>query len=239
MALSSWLGFTVALMSCHMLAAPPQLFDPQASKLLGRWLYLTYQSNVLCTLYFSANLVDGVLLDGLYHQQLVMMCKPTLTAMHCDSRSHFNIDVLMPAVPLCFALGTFLTLSYYALDHSNPENYRRKERCKPMYPYVHWCSHLEHGHALPIVMLHTATMSLPSGVVLPTAADACRYIGPYILFYVVVVHVNRAATGSTHAPLARSDRMRPSAWKVPAVFDVVLLSLSFLTFVCSVALSCD
>jgi hypothetical protein len=101
----------------------------------------------------------------------------------------------LPTVPLFFALGTFLSLSYYALDHNNPENRRRKERVKAMYPYVHWCSHLEHGHALPLLLLHTATMDLPSSSILPTAADACSSIGPYILFYVVVVHVNQAATG--------------------------------------------
>ena len=65
---------------------------------------------------------------------------------------------------------------YYALDHNNPENRRRKERCKPMYPYVHWCSHLEHGHALPLLMLHTATVDLPTGVVLPTA-ESHRLLG--------------------------------------------------------------
>jgi hypothetical protein len=101
---------------------------------------------------------------------------------------------------LSFALGTFLTLSYYVLDHNNPENYRRKERCKPMYPYVHWCSHLEHGHALPLLMIYTATLvvDLPVGIVLPTAADACWCVGPYVLFYIFVVHVNRAYTGSMH-----------------------------------------
>ena len=71
----SWVGFMVALFSAHMLAAPPQLFDPQASKILGRWLYLTYQSNILCSLYLSAALVDGLLLDGLYSQPLVTLCK--------------------------------------------------------------------------------------------------------------------------------------------------------------------
>ena len=71
----SWVGFMIALFSAHMLAAPPQLFDPQASKILGRWLYLTYQSNILCSLYFSAALVDGLVLDGLYHQPMMTLCK--------------------------------------------------------------------------------------------------------------------------------------------------------------------
>lgn len=64
-------GFSVALLSANMLAAPPQVFDPQASKILGRWLYL---------------------------------------------------KELLAMFPLIFAGGTFLTVTYYALDHFNPEN---------------------------------------------------------------------------------------------------------------------
>jgi hypothetical protein len=91
-----WLGFTVALFSAHMLAAPPQIFDPQASKLLGRWLYLTYQSNILCFLFFTANLVDGVLLDGLYHQRLLTVCKPP--ALYSPSSSAHEAACELPQI---------------------------------------------------------------------------------------------------------------------------------------------
>lgn len=167
------IGFLVALASANMLAAPPQIFDPQASKLLGRWLYLTYQTNIICCTYFAACLADGVLLESV------------------------NAQALLRLFPLIFALGSFLTISYYALDHGNPENYRRKERCRPMYPYVHWCSHLEHGHALPLVLLHCATVKLPDDVSsLPTSRDARNIVAAYVLFYILIVHINKAHTGA-------------------------------------------
>ena len=94
-----------------------------------------------------------------------------------------------------FAVGSFLTIAYYALDHFNAENFRRKERHRAMYPFVHWCSHLEHGHALPLVVVHAACIRLPPTAALPTHATVARTVSGYLVFYLILVHVNRHLTG--------------------------------------------
>ena len=170
--LLGFLGFNVALFAHHCLAAPPTLFDPQCSKVFGRWLYLTYQSNMIGTVYYGLSLVEAVL-----------GAPSPLKAW------------LIRLFPLAFATGTFLTLAYYALDHFNPENFRRKERHKAAYPYIHWCSHLEHGHALPLIFLHGAVMELPPSVALPTSGVVFMTVGGYLIWYLIFVHVNHYLTG--------------------------------------------
>jgi len=164
-------GFNGALMAGHLLAVPPQLHDPACSQYLGRWLYLTYQSNVIGTAYFALALCDAVLLKG-------------------------TAALLVFALfPLVFAMGAFLTIAYYALDHFNAENLRRKERHRAQYPYVHWCSHIEHGHALPLLLLHAVTMKMPLGAVLPTNSEVVYAISAYMIFYLLLIHINWWATG--------------------------------------------
>ena len=123
------LGFAGAMWSKHQLAAPIHLFDPIASRCLGDFLYLTYHSNLFGVLYFAAVVANGLLGAG------------------------FDAS-LWRLFPLAFAFGTFLTAAYYALDHFNVENYRRKEIHRRAYPHVHLCGHLEHAHALPLVVLY-------------------------------------------------------------------------------------
>ena len=101
---------------------------------------------------------------------------------------------LVKFFPLVFALGTFLTLAYYALDHFNAENHRRKEKHREKYPYVHVASHLEHGHALPCVLLHSVAMVFKTAE-LPSRYEVAVSVGGYMAFYLVLIHLNRALTG--------------------------------------------
>jgi hypothetical protein len=177
-AVCGFIGFNVALLAAHLLAAPPQLWDPACNRYLGRWLYLTYQTNVGCAVYFGCALLDMALGGG-----------GALGA------------ALVALFPLAFALGGFLTVAYYALDHFNPENYARKERVRSQYPYVHWCSHLEHGHGLPLMLLHGLWLDVPAGVVPPETTDVVHTVGAYMAFYLLLVHANYAATGLWPYPI--------------------------------------
>lgn len=174
-ALAGFVGFNAALLSHHMMAIPTSLFDPQCSKVFGNWLYLTYQSNIMGLVYFALALINSVL--------------------STEEGSSVLTEYLIALFPLIFAVGSFLTIAYYALDHFNPENFRRKERYRDIYPYVHWVSHLEHGHALPLVVLHAANMQLPPTAPLPTRAIVTATVGVYMLFYLVLVHLNHHLTG--------------------------------------------
>ena len=200
-AAAGFVGFYAALLAAHMWAAPPQLFDPQAAKYLGRWLYLTYQSNVICCVYFGVALFDATLGGGAWSAPL------------------------MRFFPLVFSLGGFLSLAYYSLDHFNPENVRRKERCRSEYPYVHWCSHIEHGHAAPLVLLHAALLECPQRVALPTSYDVHFFVSVFILFYVVLVHANHFCTGRW--PYAIIDDVTRIGGTALRIFFFVVLACAF------------
>jgi len=166
-----FVGFAVALVSAHTMAVPPHVFAPQPTKYLGRWVYLTYWSNVTGVMYYSASLLDT---SGKWRQPL--------------------LDLF----PLMFAVGCFLTLAYYGLDHFNVEVIRQKERCRSEYPYVHLAAHLEHGHALPLVLLHAFALDV-SGLQVPDSylyTSAVLYILCFILCYLLTIHLNRIWTGS-------------------------------------------
>ena len=170
-------GFSVAWFSAVFLGAPPQLFDPQGTKFLGRWIHLTYWSNVSGVVFFATSVADAT--------------------MFGDRRRQF----LLCLFPLIFGAGCFLTLAYYGLDHFNAESIRKKERCRGVRPYIFWNDHLAHGHALPLVLLHAATLEAPPGLRLPTSSDALFYVPIWIMCYLVTTHVNRWATGLWPYPI--------------------------------------
>ena len=194
-------GFNFAVFTAHMLAVPPMLFDPVCARVFNRWLYLTYQSNIMCMLYFGACLWSGAPIQ---------------------------------LFPLVFALGAFLTIAYYVLDHFNAETRRRKDVHKQIYPYIHWASHLEHGHALPLVLLHAATVELPAGA-LPSDGDAARIVVGYNLFYLLLVHLNHALTGRW--PYAVIDDVTRAGGVVGRLLFFAVLTAIFAAFaLCGLAI---
>jgi len=51
-------GFLISIYSTYFLGVPPQKIQPIATQFLGRWSYLTFQTNVLCTLFYGCVLAD-------------------------------------------------------------------------------------------------------------------------------------------------------------------------------------
>lgn len=80
-------GFGIAYWAHLYLAVPPSLKCPAKTQLLGRFTFLTIQSNVFC---------------GCYHA-LRLVAPSSFLAVH--------------GYPLAFALGFNLTVLYYALDY--------------------------------------------------------------------------------------------------------------------------
>jgi hypothetical protein len=138
---------------------------------LGDWLYLTFQCNVVGAIYFGATLANAVFDAGIDQW-------------------------LWYLFPLVFALGTFLTVAYYGLDHFNPENWRRKEEVIGTYPHVHICSHLEHAHALPLVLVFATCVDVPNGIAAPSTSDAVCTIAVYMAGYLSLIHLNQLLTGA-------------------------------------------
>ena len=198
-----FLGFYTALLSCHMIGAPPSIFHPAATKKLGRWLFLTYQTNVICCVYFATRLFDGIIQGGKWAQTLLQF------------------------YPLVFALGSFLTPAYYALDHFNVENRRAKDRCKSMYPWIHVSSHTEHAHGLPLMLLHAYSVELPPTLELPSAAAGAFKVACYVAFYLVLTHVNHSWTGAWPYPII-DDVTRMGGALLRLVFFAVLAAIFML-----------
>ena len=87
----------------YAFSVPPEKFAPIVSQYLGRMAYLTCQTNHLVTLYYAVVVLDAV--------------RPSAATN----------KVVLKLFPLVFALGFFLTIAYYLLDHSNPENQKKKD----------------------------------------------------------------------------------------------------------------
>lgn len=185
------IGFAQALFASHWLDAPPLLYDPVCPKHLGRCLYLTYHSNVMGLLYFGAATFEG-------------------------ATGALGPAALLRFFPLVFGAEAFMTIAYFALDHGNPENFRRKERNRKKYPHVHLCSWLQHAHALPLVLLHAYTVELAPPAELPLTPA----LG-FMAYYLALVHANWLVTGRW--PYAVVDDVeRAGGWPARCAFFLAL-----------------
>ena len=137
------LGFVCNIVSGYFLAVPPEKIQPVPTQYLGRLSFLTFQTNVLCAIFYA-----GVLLD----------MEAIATKMY----------------PLAFALGVFLTLAYYGLDHFNLDQVRRRLAWQRDYPWVHASAHGEHASALPLTLLY-ACGARDRGLPAPSAGDIYAY----------------------------------------------------------------
>lgn len=117
------------------LQPPPPAPLAAATKYLGHWCYLTYQTNLLSTLYFGASVVA------------------------CVAPSAELDTALMALYPLFFTLGVFITTAYYALDHTNPTNVRIKSSLQRQgWRWIWVSSHVEHALSLPIAILYACSI---------------------------------------------------------------------------------
>eukprot|EP00620_Florenciella_sp_RCC1587_P024657 CAMPEP_0182563960 /NCGR_PEP_ID=MMETSP1324-20130603/6003_1 /TAXON_ID=236786 /ORGANISM="Florenciella sp., Strain RCC1587" /LENGTH=177 /DNA_ID=CAMNT_0024777301 /DNA_START=186 /DNA_END=719 /DNA_ORIENTATION=+ len=128
--------------------------------------------------------------------------------------------------PLFFALGVFLTLAYYVLDHPNPKNLDQKNYWfNNGYPYVHYSSHLEHCLALPMVLLHSLTLTSKSGA--PSNFDNIMAVGTYMAFYLGGTHVNQYVTGHWVYPIC-DDITNEHGDMGRNIFFAVLVATNFM-----------
>jgi len=159
----------LVLYSTFFFDSDPNVEEPILCKHFGRLTFLTVQSNSLLSIFFGASLLSA------------MVDTPALDA------------VLLRLFPLAFALGVFLTLAYYALDHFNPESVRRRQRALRKHPYIEYGANIEHGLALPAIALFCTSLSHSAPAA--SATDVGVFVGGYISFYLGFLHVNKYLTG--------------------------------------------
>mmetsp|Transcript_6421 Transcript_6421/g.9841 ORF Transcript_6421/g.9841 Transcript_6421/m.9841 type:complete len:216 (-) Transcript_6421:180-827(-) len=160
-------GQCTVLYSCFNFGCPPEVLDPVLTKPLGRWTYLTFQSNILLLVFFTVASLAALF---------------PILSLQWFVASFF---------PLAFALGVFLTTAYYTLDHFNPEQVKKRaELQKSGYPMLPVAMHLEHGMALPMTTFYTYNALKPEGM-----SMSVIIVAAYTLFYLIQVHYVKSLTG--------------------------------------------
>lgn len=184
----SFMLFAMGLAASPLSGLPGGGLDlPVLTQYLGRWTFLTAQTNALGTLFYGLS-----------------CAAPSLQSARLD-------NWLLLAFPGIFALGCFLTLAYYLLDHNNPDQVRRRNALRGEYPKVDVARHLEHAHGLPLVLVHAALIGVPDDLRAPRVAEAAGLLVAYMTFYVGLAHVNRLATGEWPYPILTSATRKGGA----------------------------
>ena len=200
-------GFGTQLAADYFLGVPPEKSDPVPVQFTGRATFLTTQTNVICTLYFAVAVADS-LLGGSFDA------------------------VIRSLFPLVFGLGAFLSLAYYGLNHFNPVNVRKRAWwTKNGYPHVELASHLAHSLALPLVLLHAATIGQP----VVDQSPGLVYTAVYIFMYCGFTVVSRAFSGAWVYPIL-DDVSKAGGCLGVLAFLVVLGGIATLLSYCGICL---
>lgn len=170
-------GFLVEFFSTFLFNAPPTITNPIPTSIFGRSSYLTIQTNFLNSIYFA------------------------LYVWFCFFGGERVKTLLVRLLPLSFALGCFITIGYYGLDHFNEHNVVLKNSLVPSYPYIWVGSHLEHCFALPAVFLHATTYPADKFGVTPTNSDVLMIAGSFIVYYAIFIELNHTLTGGWVYPV--------------------------------------
>ena len=217
----------ISAVSGPLISVSPSNFAPVLTQYLGRLVYLTVQTNILCTLYYA------YIIFAIYYPKRV---------------HHLRILRLFP---LAFALDVFLTVGYYSLEHSNPSSMAKKNYwTENGYPYCIFSSHLEHIFALPIAIISSITINktfLNAEEIkkisadqktrnskffdAPSNRDVLVHTGSFILFYLCLTNINFYYTREWTYPILENLTKRGGA-VLRILFQlaiiIVVLGLAFL-----------
>eukprot|EP00756_Hemistasia_phaeocysticola_P025787 Hpha_TRINITY_DN16023_c6_g7::TRINITY_DN16023_c6_g7_i1::g.119997::m.119997 len=162
-------AFAVSLVAPRWLDVPVQLVHPRVTRYLGRFIFATTITNLLCAAHFAAALFlsfnSGVPLGD-----------------YASLRISFG---------LVFALGANGTITYYALDHFQPAQVQRRKVWAREYPFVELMSHVKHCGLLvviPYALLWTGRA--------PCAAECFLPVVLFGVVYTMMSYANHFATGA-------------------------------------------
>ena len=175
-----------------------------AGRYVGRWIFLTTQTNLLGSVYYglwvASPLIGSAALDAALRRWFAPM----------------------------WALGAFLTLAYYGLDHFNPKNAAMRSPDHPLYhPWRNASNHAKHICGLPAVTLHAVCARWVAGPGAPawtTRTDALQCLGGYLAAYIAFCHVNFMATRAWPYPLLDdATRVGGAALRTLVLFVLVIV----------------
>ena len=188
----------LALYAYYTFSPPARIIAPEATKYLGAVTWLTFQTNLLCMMYFAAavclHAFESALLSSFVEQ----------------------------CFPLIFSLGFALSFMYYGLQHFNPENVQKRNKLYPAMGYHHvaLACHLEHGMSTPIAVLNACTIALPA------TSSVNTVLLPYLCWYFSMLFLNLAATRTWPYPIV-DDAQRAGGWPGVLVFFAIISALFF------------
>ena len=170
-------GHGLAVYGKHI-NVPDALANPAPTRILGRFVWLTVQTNTICTVYFA------------------------VAVSSCLWESEALSTIVTTFYPLAFALGFVLSMLYYGLDHFNPDNIKsRKHWTENGYPQIRICCHLEHGSSTPVALLFAFTLKLPFG-----PAPSVQPVLAFLCWYICMSLANHAATGAWQYTIIREAK---------------------------------
>mmetsp|Transcript_22465 Transcript_22465/g.33505 ORF Transcript_22465/g.33505 Transcript_22465/m.33505 type:complete len:225 (+) Transcript_22465:202-876(+) len=170
------LSQSVALYSTFNFAVPAIIRVPECAKYLGNWIWLTFHTNTILFSFYSFSILSSLFSIPLLDTLLVVY------------------------FPLAFAMGTFLTLGYYLLDHFNPEQIKfRKQWSQRGYYHLEADAHLQHSLGAPFVWLY-AYFLYPSGLTI-THFNVVFVVGGFFVFYLIQIHINYYLTEKWPYPI--------------------------------------
>uniref|UniRef100_A0A7S4JG79 Uncharacterized protein n=1 Tax=Paramoeba aestuarina TaxID=180227 RepID=A0A7S4JG79_9EUKA len=167
--------FCLASFYCQNFSAkldvPVAVSNPKLATYFGRYCYLTATTNLFGCFYYTAYLVTFFWRDD----------------------DNLLLYVLARLFPLMFALGVFVTVAYYVLDHFVAERVtERKRYVKNGYPHLGIARHLEHMFGAAAVCAHAWTFGdyIGDQLVEQCIAGAFTTIVIFFAYYVSLTHLN-------------------------------------------------
>lgn len=186
-------GFAFAMFADLVLGAPAAVELERLADYFGKWVLLTFQTNVLCLLYS-------------------ILC--TAAALWPSA----TLDAWIVALfPLYFMLALFLTVGYYAVVHFNKAGMEGRRILAKRYPWIYVSKHASHGHAtfLALVMCGALRVS-------PSYVEVVSSTWPFLLEYLCLTCVNKRLTQQWMYPFL-DDAERSGGGKGVARVVVVIM----------------
>jgi len=194
--LLSTAGFAFANFADLYLGVPCHIEYPELGKYFGKWVMLTFQTNVFCLAYS-------------------LLC----TAAAISPSSTLD-EWIVRLFPLYFMLAVFLTAGYYATVHFNKSGTDgRRFFAENGYPYIVLSKHASHGHATGLAVIMCGALRTA-----PTSQDVVLCTGPFLLEYLLLTCLNFRLTGLWMYPFL-DDAARKNGARGLALVIVMIMGI--------------
>mmetsp|Transcript_72576 Transcript_72576/g.106371 ORF Transcript_72576/g.106371 Transcript_72576/m.106371 type:complete len:228 (+) Transcript_72576:352-1035(+) len=198
--LVSTAGFGFANFADLYLGVPCAIEYPELGRFLGRWVMLTFQTNVFCLGYS-------------------LLCTGLCTAAATWPSRELD-EWVVRLFPLYFMLALFLTAGYYTTVHFNKSSRDgRKFFAENGYPYIILSKHASHGHATALALMMSAVLNEA-----PSVRHVIFSTGPFLLEYLLLTCLNYRLTGKWMYPFL-DDAAKKNGVRGVALVMLIIIAI--------------